>query len=163
MGKGHNFYGGLSAEHLCQFIERIERLEEEKKNIADDIKEVFTEAKSAGFDTPTMRQIIKIRKIEANELEEQEYLLDTYKRALGMTPTEDDEEVDLSLRTKTEGKPLEQYRSTLEAAESVSMEETSANERDFLEQLRIKIDGTNQPKIITQKQIEWLEDIAGRA
>ena len=86
-----SFDGGLSADHLRQFIERLERLEEEKKNISEDIKEVFAEAKGAGFDVKTMRQILKIRKTEANELEEQEYLLDTYKRALGMLPQSDAE------------------------------------------------------------------------
>lgn len=81
-----SFFGGLSAEHLKQFIERIERLEEEKKNIAEDIKEVFAEAKGTGFDAATMRQIIKLRKKDQADLEEEEYLLDTYKRAMGMLP-----------------------------------------------------------------------------
>lgn len=87
--KGHNsssFFGGLSAEHLKQFIERVERLEEEKKIIAEDIKEVFAEAKGSGFDAPTMKQIIKLRKKDKSDIEEEEYLLDTYKRALGMAP-----------------------------------------------------------------------------
>ena len=87
-----SFYGGLSAEHLRQYIERLERLEEEKKNIADDIKDVMAEAKGNGFDVKTIRQILKLRKVEAAELEEQEYLLDTYKRALGMLPELDEEE-----------------------------------------------------------------------
>lgn len=86
------FYGGLSADHLRQFIERIERLEEEKKNIADDIKDVFAEAKSNGFDVKIMREVIKIRKMDSSDLEEQEYLLDTYKRALGLLPELDEEE-----------------------------------------------------------------------
>ena len=86
-----SFYGGLSAEHLKQFIERIERLEEEKKNIAEDIKQVFAEAKGSGFDVKTMRSILKLRKMEQHDLEEQEYLLDTYKRALGMLPELDEE------------------------------------------------------------------------
>ncbi|MDB2414309.1 DUF2312 domain-containing protein [Rickettsiales bacterium] len=85
------FYGGLSSEHLLQFIERIERLEEEKKNIAEDIKEVYAEAKSTGFDAKAMRQIIKLRKMDSSELEEQEYVLDTYKRALGMLPQLDED------------------------------------------------------------------------
>lgn len=92
---GHNsgsFFGGLSAEHLKQFIERIERLEEEKKTIAEDIKEVFAEAKSTGFDAATMRQILKIRKKNAADIEEEEYLLDTYKRALNMIPSENEPE-----------------------------------------------------------------------
>lgn len=84
----NSFFGGLSAEHLKQFIERVERLEKEKKDLAEDIKEIFAEAKGSGFDVPTMRQIIKIRKIPQADLEEQEYLLDTYKRAMGMLPLE---------------------------------------------------------------------------
>jgi uncharacterized protein (UPF0335 family) len=92
MSKTQSFYGGLSAEHLRAFIERIERLEEEKKNIAEDIKEVFAEAKNNGFDVKIMREVIKLRKMESNELEEQEYLLDTYRRALGMLPSIDEEE-----------------------------------------------------------------------
>lgn len=89
-----SFFDGLSAEHLKQFIERIERLEEEKKTIAEDIKEVFAEAKGTGFDTATMRTILKIRKIDKSDLDEQEYLLDTYKRALGMIPTFESDEGD---------------------------------------------------------------------
>ena len=81
-----SFQGGLSVEHLRQFVERIERLDEEKQTIAEDIKEVFQEAKSNGFDVRTLKEIIKIRKADASDLEEQEYLLDTYKRALGLLP-----------------------------------------------------------------------------
>ena len=81
-----SFQGGLSVEHLRQFVERIERLDEEKQTIAEDIKEVFQEAKSIGFDVKTLKEIIKIRKADASDLEEQEYLLDTYKRALGLLP-----------------------------------------------------------------------------
>lgn len=91
----NNFFGGLSAEHLKQFIERIERLEEEKKTIAEDIKEVFAEAKGTDFDAATMREILKIRKKDAADIEESEYLLDTYKRALGMLhPIESEEKTD---------------------------------------------------------------------
>lgn len=82
-------YGGLSAEHLKQFIERIERLIEEKKVMAEDIKEVFAEAKGSGFDVPAMKEIIKLRAKDAATLEEEEYLIDTYKRALGMIPEVD--------------------------------------------------------------------------
>ena len=82
----------LSAEHLKQFIERIERLIEEKKNIAEDIKEVFAEAKGSGFDAPTMKEIIKMRAKDKAELEEEEYLLDTYMKALGMIPADDESE-----------------------------------------------------------------------
>jgi len=78
--------GGIAGERLKSFIERIERLEEEKRALAEDIKEVFSEAKGVGFDVKTMRQIIKIRRTDQEDLDEQEALLDIYKRALGMLP-----------------------------------------------------------------------------
>jgi uncharacterized protein (UPF0335 family) len=78
--------GGIAGERLKSFIERIERLEEEKQALAGDIKEVFAEAKGTGFDTKIMRQIIRIRKRDRDELDEEETLLDLYKRALGMLP-----------------------------------------------------------------------------
>jgi uncharacterized protein (UPF0335 family) len=81
-GKHHN--KGIAAEHLRSLIERIERLEEEKAGIASDIKDIFTEAKGNGFDTKTMKQIIKLRKMDASERAEYEALLDIYKAALGM-------------------------------------------------------------------------------
>jgi len=74
-----------SAARLKSFIERIERLEEEKAGIAADIKEVFAEAKGTGFDVKIMRQIIRLRKMEQADRAEQEELLDLYMRALGMT------------------------------------------------------------------------------
>ncbi|HEX9448130.1 MAG TPA: DUF2312 domain-containing protein [Dongiaceae bacterium] len=76
--------GGIAADRLKSFIERIERLEEEKKAIAGDVKEVYAEAKSSGFDTKIIRQIIRLRKMEAHDREEQEQLLDLYKQAIGM-------------------------------------------------------------------------------
>ena len=74
----------ISAEQLRLFIERVERLEEEKKGIADDIKDVYAEAKSTGFDVKTMRAIVKLRKMEKHHRDEAEALLDTYKAALGL-------------------------------------------------------------------------------
>ncbi|MCH4892028.1 MULTISPECIES: DUF2312 domain-containing protein [unclassified Sphingomonas] len=74
----------VSAEQLRLFIERIERLEEEKRGIADDIKDVFAEAKSTGFDVKTMRQIIRLRRMEKHHRDEAEALLETYKAALGL-------------------------------------------------------------------------------
>lgn len=86
-------FGNVSAEQLTQYIERIERLEEEKKALQDDIRDVYAEAKGNGFDAKTMRQIVKLRKMEPHELDEQEMLLDTYKAALGMIPSfEEDKE-----------------------------------------------------------------------
>ncbi|MBK8161045.1 MAG: DUF2312 domain-containing protein [Rhodospirillaceae bacterium] len=76
--------GGIAADHLKSFIERIERLEEEKAAIANDVKEVYAEAKGTGFDTKIMRQIIRLRKMEPNDRAEQEELLDIYMRAVGM-------------------------------------------------------------------------------
>ncbi|HWK45019.1 MAG TPA: DUF2312 domain-containing protein [Stellaceae bacterium] len=77
---------GIAGDQLRSYIERIERLEEEKRALAEDIKEVFAEAKGTGFDTKIMRQIIRIRKMDKDDLDEQETLLDIYKRALGMLP-----------------------------------------------------------------------------
>ena len=76
--------GGIAADRLRSIVERIERLEEERKGLADNIKDVFAEAKSAGFDVKVIRQILSIRKKEPAEVEEQETLLDLYRRALGM-------------------------------------------------------------------------------
>ncbi len=74
----------VSAEQLRLFIERIETLEEEKKGIADDIKDTYAEAKGTGFDTKTMKAIVRLRKMEAAARQEAEALLDTYKTALGL-------------------------------------------------------------------------------
>ncbi len=76
--------GGIAADRLRSLIERIERLEEERKALGSDIKDIYAEAKSAGFDVKVLRQIIRIRKQEPAEVEEQETLLDVYRRALGM-------------------------------------------------------------------------------
>jgi uncharacterized protein (UPF0335 family) len=78
--------GGIAGERLRSLIERIERLEEEKRTLAADIKEVYAEAKGTGFDTKIMRQLIRIRRMDKDDLDEQESLLDVYKRALGMLP-----------------------------------------------------------------------------
>ncbi len=77
---------GIAGDRLKSFIERIERLETEKRALAEDIAEVYAEAKSTGFDTKIMRQLIKLRKMDKDDLDESEALLDVYKRALGMLP-----------------------------------------------------------------------------
>lgn len=74
----------IASDRLRSIVERIERLEEERKALAADIKDIYTEAKSAGFDVKVLRQLIRIRKQEPAEIEEQESLLDVYRRALGM-------------------------------------------------------------------------------
>mgnify|MGYP000470210024 CR=1 FL=1 len=76
--------GGVAGDHLRSYIERIERLEEEKKALADDVKEIFAEAKGTGFDVKAMRAILKFRKMDKAEYQEQEYMVDLYKHALGM-------------------------------------------------------------------------------
>lgn len=77
-----NDVGGIAGDRLRSFIERIEKLEEKKRTLTDDVKEIYAEAKGTGFD-PT---IIRIRRMDQSDLDEQETLLDLYKRALGMLP-----------------------------------------------------------------------------
>jgi len=76
--------GGIAAERLRSFIERVERLEEDRTNLNADIREVYSEAKSAGFDAKTMRAIVRLRKLEPNERQEQEPLLEVYRNAVGV-------------------------------------------------------------------------------
>ena len=83
MNIGHN---GIAGDQLKSVVERLERLEGEKGAISDDIKDVYSEAKSNGYDVKTLRTIIRIRKQDDNERSEQEALLDTYLSALGMGP-----------------------------------------------------------------------------
>ena len=78
--------GGIAGERLRSFIERIERLEEEKAALAADIREIYAEAKGVGFDTKIMRQVLKLRKMDRDDRQEQETLLDLYLQALGMAP-----------------------------------------------------------------------------
>ena len=75
----------FAKDHLKAFIERVERLEEEKKAISDDIRDVYGEAKGNGFDVKALRAIVRLRKQDADERREQEAILDTYMHALGMT------------------------------------------------------------------------------
>jgi len=75
---------GFAKEHLKSFIERIERLEEEKAALTADIREVYAEAKGQGFDTKIMRQVVRLRKLENADRQEQEAILDLYMSALGM-------------------------------------------------------------------------------
>lgn len=79
-----------SAEQLRSVIERVEKLEEEKAALGADIRDVFAEAKGNGFDVKAIRQVIKLRRIDANERNQQEAVLDVYKRALGMEPSSDE-------------------------------------------------------------------------
>ena len=76
--------GNVAADELRAFIERIERLEEEKKTISDDIKDVYGEAKGRGYDTKVLRKVVSLRKQDRNERAEQEAILDLYLQALGM-------------------------------------------------------------------------------
>ena len=74
----------FAKDHLKAFVERVERLEEEKKTIADDIRDVYAEAKANGFDVKAMRTVVRLRKLDVNERKEQEAILETYLNALGM-------------------------------------------------------------------------------
>lgn len=74
----------ISAERLKSFVERIEKLEEERKAIGGDIRDVYSEAKGGGFDVKVMRKVIGLRKMDAADRDEQETMLDVYKQALGM-------------------------------------------------------------------------------
>ena len=75
---------GIGGQRLKAFIERLERMEEEKVAVMEDIKEIYAEAKAVGFDTKTMRKIIRLRKMEAEKRNEEEQLLELYKSAIGM-------------------------------------------------------------------------------
>ena len=76
--------GNVARNHLRAYIDRIERLEETKAALMEDIREIYAEAKGTGFDPKIMRQVIRIRKMEPDQRQEQEYILDTYLSALGM-------------------------------------------------------------------------------
>ena len=78
--------GGVAGDRVKSFIERIERLEEEKAAIGADVREIYAEAKAVGFDTKVMRQVVKLRKMDRQDREEQEQLLDLYLAAIGMQP-----------------------------------------------------------------------------
>ena len=80
---GHNS-ANVAGERLRSLVERVERLEEEKKALSSDIKDIFTEAKSAGYDIKVLRQLIRIRKLDPNEVSEAEQLLEVYRAAIGM-------------------------------------------------------------------------------
>jgi len=81
---GVNIVNGVDGERLRSFCERIERLEEEKKGLAVDIKEVFDEANAAGFDVKAMKQILKLRKMDEVDRQEQDFLVDNYRIAIGL-------------------------------------------------------------------------------
>jgi len=84
-GIGHNSQvGGVNADRLRNLIDRIERLAEERQGIGSDIKDLYAEAKSAGYDVKVLRQVIALRRREPADVEEQEALLDVYRHALGM-------------------------------------------------------------------------------
>jgi len=88
-GIGHNSgeekdVGGVSGKRLKTYLDRIERLEEEKSGIADDIKDIYAEAKATGFDVKTMRKLVRLRKMDAEKRREEEELLDLYKASIGL-------------------------------------------------------------------------------
>ena len=76
--------GGIARERLKSFVERIENLEEEKSALTADIREIYSEAKGIGLDVKTLRQVVRLRKLDSSDRQQQEELLDLYKNALGM-------------------------------------------------------------------------------
>ena len=84
IGVGHNSVTATAVDQLRSIIERVERLEDDKKAITDDIKDVYAEAKGNGYNVKALRTIVRLRKQDADEREEQESILDAYKQALGM-------------------------------------------------------------------------------
>ena len=93
-GIGHNSdSGAVARDQLKSIVERIERLEEEKKTIADDIKDVYGEAKANGYDVKALRKLVAIRKIDMNDRLEQEAILDTYLAAMGMLPRDEGDDL----------------------------------------------------------------------
>lgn len=84
--------GNIAGDQLRSFIERIERLEEDKATVLDDIRDVFAEAKGNGYDAKTMRKVLKLRKMKPQERSEEEHMLDIYLRALGMLPELDEDQ-----------------------------------------------------------------------
>ena len=83
-GEEEKDVGGVAGKRLLSFLERVERLEEEKTALAEDIKEVYAEAKGTGFDVKTIRRLIKLRKMEPDKRQEEDEILELYKSAIGM-------------------------------------------------------------------------------
>jgi uncharacterized protein (UPF0335 family) len=84
-------FGGISGEKLRLIVAKIEKLEEEKKEVSEYVSEAYSEAKSLGFDVKILRQVIKLRKLDQQKIAEQEEILDLYKHALGMMPSDSDD------------------------------------------------------------------------
>lgn len=143
---------GVARDQLRAFIERIERLEEEKKTIADDIKDVFGEAKASGFDTVIMKRVIALRKKDDQQRMEEELVLDTYLAALGMIPQIelfDEEEAPVA-----KNKPAMALQSPRKAAEAVS--ERTANQVEDHSSAEATIEG--QPSVTVATSAESAED-----
>lgn len=96
--------GGIAGDRLQAFVERIERMEEEKAACADDLKAIYAEAKADGFDTKVMRQVVRLRRIDQAERLEQEAILDLYMHALGMIPLDEAAEAEHSASRKGKAK-----------------------------------------------------------
>lgn len=88
--KGHNRVGGIDNEQLKSIIDRVENIEEQKAGLTSDIRDIYNVAKGVGFDVKAIRECIKQRRMDAEKREEQELILDTYRRAIGLIPEVDD-------------------------------------------------------------------------
>lgn len=119
---------GIARDQLRSFVERIERLEEDKKAISDDIKEVYAEAKGNGFNTKVLRRVIALRKQDQNERQEQEAILDLYLCSLGMTPDLPFDDADLPIQRKGRApRPATGTRRTEEQGVTISLSTVSEN------------------------------------
>ncbi|MDB5358890.1 MAG: hypothetical protein JWO51_187 [Rhodospirillales bacterium] len=150
---------GIAGAQLRAIIDRIERLEEEKKALAEDIKDVFAEAKGNGFDTKIIRKIISIRKRDRNELDEEETMLEVYMRALGMLPDVDGDEAAPSLTTpaskRREAAPLSSGTVMLRATDAetavAAAQRQDVSEEDLLAAARALVLATGK---VAPSQIE---------
>lgn len=118
--------GGIAADQLRAVVERIERLEEEKAGLTSDIKDIFAEAKGNGYDVKTLRKVLRLRKQDAAERDEEEFLLDTYLSALGMAPQMDLFE-DAQEETPPENQPPVDEAALYEAAVDVVVRDNNAS------------------------------------
>lgn len=152
--------GGVAADQLRAFIERIERLEEEKKGITDDIKDVYAEAKGNGYDVKVMRMVVRLRKQDNNERQEMDAILDLYLHALGMeagdgaiaeegssTPAD-------SAPTNPQAAPKRDFATLCEEAKTVILTEKKAS--TSLIQRRLEIGYNSAASVIEALEKEGL-------
>lgn len=147
--------GGIAAGQLKSIVERIERMEEEKKSVADDIRDIYAEAKANGFDTKTIRAVIRLRKQDRAEREEQEALLDLYLHALGMLPDQDTSPTELERAAKdftdVVGRPVEPTEQEKSDGVIAAFEDKDGNRSSLAVGERARSKTKARPKSITER------------